>query len=110
MLPKINRITKKKDFDKIFKKGKGYSGDFLFLKIFKNNFSINRFGFIISQKVSKKSTIRNKIKRRLREIIKTNLPKIKKGFDIILIIKPNAEKESFRNFKDEVQKILKRAK
>ena len=70
MLPKKNRLKNKKDFERVFKQGKGFKEDFLFFKITKNNLKENRFGFIVSLKVSKKAVLRNKVKRRLREIIK----------------------------------------
>jgi len=110
MLLKINRITKKQDFNKTFKEGKGFSGDFLFLKILKNNTKVSRFGFVISRKVSKKSTIRNKIKRRLSEIIKLKLPEIKKGLDIIFVAKQNLENQDFKKTGEILEKILKMAR
>lgn len=37
MLPEVNRLKKEKDFERVFKKGRGYKEDFLYLKIVKNN-------------------------------------------------------------------------
>ena len=37
MLPKINRIKKKKDFEIIFKKGKSFKNNLFILKFIKNN-------------------------------------------------------------------------
>lgn len=126
MLSKTNRLLKKKDFNRVFKRGEGYGDDFLipsrekkqspardglfFLKIFKNNFGINRFGIIVSQKVSKNATIRNKIKRQISEIIRLEMPKIKKGFDIILLTKPRVGKESFIGLKTKLEKVFEKAK
>ena len=69
MLKKINRLKKKKDFEKVLRGGKGFKEDFLLFKTIKNNLKTSRFGFIISQKVSKKATVRNKLKRKLSGLI-----------------------------------------
>ena len=109
MLKKENRLRKNKDFEKVFKKGKSYYSDFLSLKIKENSSKQNRFAFIVSQKVAKRANVRNKIKRRLREIIKKEQEKIKPGWDVVLIAKPGAEKEKFRSLYEETNKLIKDA-
>lgn len=108
MLPKIYRIKKKKEFDRIFKKTKSQKQGLLVLRALKNGLDISRFGFIVSQKVSKKAAIRNKIKRRLNEIIRLNLKAIKKGQDYIFLALPGIEKKDFSEIKDAVIKLLKK--
>jgi len=111
MLPKKNRLKKKKDFERIFKRGKGYREDSLLLRVISNNLQFSRFGFIISQKVSKKAVVRNKIKRRLRAIIRESLPKIKKGIDgVIIIVGSGIENNSFKEIKEKVGRLIKKAK
>ena len=110
MLPKKNRLKNKKDFERIFKQGKSFKEDFLFLKIRKNNLKESRFGFIVSLKVSKKAVLRNKVKRRLREIIKERLPEIKSGIDGVLIAQRNIEEKDFSEIKEVINKLFKKAK
>ncbi|HCC59667.1 MAG: ribonuclease P protein component [Candidatus Staskawiczbacteria bacterium RIFOXYC1_FULL_37_43] len=110
MLPESNRIKKKKDFEQIFKNGKSFKDGFLVLKKIKNNLPQSRFVFIISQKVSKKAVVRNKIKRRLAQIIRSNFKNIKGGADIVLIILPGAEKEDFLSIKKSLNNLLAKAK
>ncbi len=95
MLPEENRLKKDRDFEKVFKEGKGFKEDFLFLKIKKNNLKISRFGFVVSQKISKKAIIRNKIKRRLSELVKFKLKEVKKGIDVLIIAIPGLETKDF---------------
>lgn len=110
MLPKKNRLKKKKDFERVFKEGRGFKEDFLFLKIAKNNLKNSRFGFVVSKNFSKKATLRNKIKRRLRAIIKVKLGKIKKGLDGVLVVYPGLETKDFWEIEETVTKILAKAK
>jgi ribonuclease P protein component len=106
MLAKLNRIKKKKDFETIFKKGKSLKSGFLVLRALKNDLKQNRFAFVVSQKVSKKATARNKVRRRLSEIIKTNLKNIKDGFDIVFVALPGIEKKEFLEIKVAAEKLL----
>jgi len=108
MLPKKNRLTKKKDFDSVFKQGKGLKFGFLYLKYKKNNLKASRFGFVVGKNFSKKAAQRNKIKRRLREIIKNKLSKIEPGTDIIIVAMPGAE-DDFNQLGQIIDKLFKKA-
>ena len=109
MLPKINRLKRKKDFERVFKKGKKFKEDLLLLKIIKNNLGLNRFGFVVSQKVSKKAAVRNKIKRRFRAIAGKEIKKNKKGLDILFIVLPGLEKKEFQDVEKVINKLFQKA-
>jgi ribonuclease P protein component len=109
MLPKENRLRKKNDFENVLRRGGGLKQDFLVLKLKENKLKDTRFGFIVSQKVSKKAVIRNRVKRRLREIIKLKMEEIKKGIDVVLIALPGAEKKDFSETKKEMEDLLKKS-
>ncbi|MFA6190472.1 MAG: ribonuclease P protein component [Candidatus Staskawiczbacteria bacterium] len=112
MLPKINRIRKKKDFESIFKNSKSFKNNLFIFKITKNELDINRFGFIISSKVSKRATIRNKIRRRLAEIIKKEInsanqvEKLKNGKDVVIIALRGIEKKEFPILEEAVKNTI----
>ena len=102
-------LKKKKDFERVLKLGKGFKKDFIFLKIIKNDLKVNRFGLIVGQKISKKATLRNKIKRRLRVLIKTKLSKLEPGFDLILLAMPGLEAKDYWEMEEILNKLFKRA-
>jgi len=110
MLPKENRLKKNKDFEKVFKEGKGFKEDLLVLKKVKNNLKSSRFGFVVSKTFFKKASLRNKIKRRLRELVRIKLNEIKKGIDVVIIAKPGLETKDFQEIKEIVNKLFKKAK
>lgn len=110
MLPKINRLKKKKDFENIFKEGKIFRGDFLIIREVKNGLNETRFGFVVSNKISKKAVVRNKIRRRLRDIVRKNLSSFKKGIDVAVIALNGLEKKSFLEVKELTESILKKSK
>lgn len=110
MLPKINRINKKKDFSDIFKKGKGFKNGFLILKFINNSLGFSRFGIVVSQKVSKKAVMRNKVRRRLGEIISKDIDNIKSGIDCVFIALPGIDKKDFLQTKELAEDLFKKAK
>ncbi|MFH1780886.1 MAG: ribonuclease P protein component [Candidatus Nealsonbacteria bacterium] len=85
MLPGINRLKKKRDFECVFKQGRGLKEGFLSLKFVKNGLEATRFGFVVGQKVSHKAIVRNRIKRKLRDLVMSRLKDIQGGFDVVVV-------------------------
>lgn len=110
MLPKEHRLKRKKDFERVLKKGKLLVKDFLILKTVKNNLKTTRVGLVVSQKVSKKAVLRNKVKRKIREAVRDNLKKIKLGYDLIFFAKKAIERKSLSEIKKEVEDLIAQAK
>ena len=110
MLAEINRLKQKKDIERVFRKGENFKEDFLILKLAKNSLNKVRFAFIVSQKVSKKATIRNKIRRRLKDLAQSKLKKIKKGMDVLLIALPGLETKDFWEIEEIINKLFSKAK
>lgn len=109
MLPQKQRLQKEKEIEEILKKGRSQKEAFLLLKSIKNVFENSRFGFIVSQKVSKNASTRNKVKRRLREIIQKNMGEIVSGRDILFITLPGIDKATFKELEDLTEKLLTKA-
>jgi len=109
MLKIENRLKKQKDFENVFKNGRGFKQGSLYLKVQKNDLELVRFGFIVSKKFSKKAVDRNKIKRILREIVKVELPKIKPGIDIVILVNPGTEID-FEKLQKTVKDLFKKSK
>jgi len=110
MLSKENRLTKKKDFEYVFKKGKSFKEDFLIFKIIENHLGNPRFGFVVSKKISKKAILRNKIKRRISESVRCRIRKLKKRLDGVLLALPEIEKKDFWEIDETIEKLFKKAK
>ena len=108
MLKKINRIRKDKEFDRVFKTGHSFYGRVLGIKATDNDLGTNRFGIIISTKVSKKAVIRNKFRRQIRAIIRLNLPLLKEGFDVVIIVFPLILDKNYQELEQIVQNGFKR--
>jgi len=111
MLNKKNRLTKKL-FNEVFEKGQNYHSDFLFSKIIKRGGSTqeSRFSFSVPTKIEKKVVKRNFLRRKGYMVIRENWEKIKENFDVVIILKKDAEKLAFEEYKKEILCLLKKAK
>ena len=110
MLEKVLRLTKNKEFDSVFKEGKSVYGRLLGIKIKKNELSYNRFGILLSTKVSKSAVIRNKNKRRIKGIIFEENKIIKQGHDIIIIVFPLILNKKFEEIREDIKNIFTKLK
>jgi len=110
MLPKTNRLKKKKDFDRVARSKRRAVGQFLVVKACSNKQPATRVGFVVSKKVSKKAVLRNKTKRRLREAVTALLPQIRHGYDLVFFSRPQIIEKDLPAIKDEAEQLLKRLK
>lgn len=95
MLPYDNRLVKRKEFEKIYKFGRFSSAGNIKVKFLENGTENTRLGIVVGLQFSKKSVLRNRAKRQIREILRGNLAKIKKGFDVAISVRterPGQEK------------------
>ncbi len=110
MLPKKSRLSEEKDFKKILSKGKSFFSPAFSLRYLTNNLNLSRVGVVVSTKVSKKSTIRNRLKRQVRAIIRLNLANFKPGYDLAIYLKSPALDKDYHQLEKELLSGLIRIK
>lgn len=110
MLAKANRLTKDKEFEKTFRRGRSSYDQTTGAKAIKNDLKINRFGIIVGRKVSKKACDRNRIKRQIRAIIRKKIDLMKSGSDVLVIVSPEALNKPFSDLEKSVYFNLKKLK
>ncbi len=71
----------------VFNKGRSWVDSRLVMKALPNGLNISRYGFSVSRRVGK-AVVRNQVKRRLREILRST--PLKAGWDIVFIARPSA--------------------
>ena len=68
-----------------------------------------RIGISIGKKVSKKAVIRNRIKRQIRAALRKLLPYISPGWQIVVVVKPEATECQYEHFLRELKQLLVKA-
>ncbi|MGB3693198.1 MAG: ribonuclease P protein component [Spirulinaceae cyanobacterium] len=112
-LPKANRLRHRKDFQQVYRQGIRCSGHYLTLRAWQEDsqteITPSRFGISISKKVSKKAVIRNRIKRQIKGAIRELLKQISPGWQVVLVVKPEARGCEYEHFLRELEKLLTKA-
>ena len=111
MLYSQNRLAKRADIERVFKKGRSFFVGNLGIRLAKNGLKQSRFTIVTSLKVSKKAVERNKLKRRMREIIRKEiLPQVKPGFDGVVSTKKGLLDSDFNELSKTVINLFKKAR
>lgn len=107
MLPKKYRLLSDYDFRRLRSKGRRFNSSFFALVVAKaKDASSLRFGFVVSTKLDKRATVRNRLKRILREVIRERLPRFKNGFDVAFYIRSGMVRKTYAQVAAEVDYLL----
>jgi ribonuclease P protein component len=101
---------KEKEFEKVLKRGQSFREDVLVLKVLRNFSLRKRIGFLVTKKAFSKAVLRNKIKRKLRELMRAEVENIKEGLDLVFIPLPGIEKKDFNQLANIFKKLILKAK
>ncbi|MFN5514508.1 MAG: ribonuclease P protein component [Cyanobacteriota bacterium] len=109
-LPAPLRLKRWQDFQRVYQQGKRYRGDCLLMRVLKEPaLAQSRFGISVSQKVSKRAVDRNRLKRRVRGAILRLLPRLGGGFQVIIVVLPQATLYNSEHFLRELEQLFTQA-
>jgi len=107
--PKTRRLILPSEFARVRTDGQSVRGPMLVLVFFHCNPAIpSRTGFVTSKRVGG-AVVRNRIRRRLRNIVRTHQAQLRDGFWLVLIARPAASAATFSALKDEWLRLAERA-
>ena len=97
-------------FNRVEKEGKITQSESFGLAVFdRRDDEVSSFGFIVSNKISLESTLRNRIKRAMKEAVRFEMTGLKKGMDVVFLAKQRALKTSTEGIINEVRVALREA-
>lgn len=96
----------KVDFLQVKEKGKFLTLPYFSVSYLKNNTKESRFGFVVSKKISMKATVRNRIKRLMKEAIRINMEKLPKGYDFVVLAKSGIVHKTFGTIETDLIKAM----
>jgi|SRR5947209_19807155 len=105
MLPKGHRLTRSRDFARARRFGRSASSPLVALYVLPVRSPDTRVGFSVSKKVGK-ATVRNRVKRRMREAVRHQLPRLRPGQDLVFIARPAAADASYHELAEVIEFLL----
>ena len=77
-------LKKNSDFRRLYAKGKSAVNPYMVVYCRRNRTGENRLGYTVSVKLGH-AVLRNRMRRRLRELVRLNSPRMKSGWDIVIV-------------------------
>lgn len=120
-LPKAYRLKQRQEFSAVFQLGIKRTTPHLTLRALSPNrrqrqkpgleqpqaqMPPTRIGISIGLKVSKRSVVRNRIKRQIRAAIRQFLPSLSPGWQLVIVVKPSAVQCDYEEFLRELKQLL----
>ncbi|MBX5450356.1 ribonuclease P protein component [Thermogemmatispora sp.] len=103
------RLRRSRDFQRVRQQGRSVASKLLVLAWAPTESDQVRVGFVVSRRIFKLATRRNRIKRLLSEAIRPCLPRLR-GVDIVLIPRREALEVDLQTLRADVQTLLRRAR
>ena len=88
-------IKENYEFRRMYSKGRSGVSSYLVVYFRPNKRGNNRLGVTVSAKLGH-AVVRNRIRRRIREIFRLNQPKLKQGYDMIVVARGRCVKASYQ--------------
>jgi ribonuclease P protein component len=99
-------LRKNSEFTTVYTQGRTWAGALIVLKALPNDLEWNRYGIVAGKRVGK-AVVRNRVKRQLREVVRST--PTRQGWDIVLIARARAASASYSELDVAVNRVLRRA-
>lgn len=109
MLSKEKRLRNAKDIARVYAKGKYAGAGIMSIKVLQTHLPESRAVVVVGKKVSKKATVRNRIRRRIVPILASQWQTVRPGYDIVLTVHEDMDAITPSKLQSELQHLLKKA-
>jgi ribonuclease P protein component len=109
-LPKQRRLTKRREFLRVYDMGRKLFSRYCVLFFAANELRYSRIGITATKKIGK-ANVRNRLKRWTREIYRRERASLAldgNPVDVVVNVKPNAAAVNFREYRDDLRRILEK--
>jgi ribonuclease P protein component len=109
MLAKAARLRQGREIDRVYRQGRFGGAQTLTTKVIYSHRSTSRAVVVVAKKVSKKAVVRNRLRRRLSEILAKDWQQIKAGCDIVVTVTADSSDLTAVELESQLLSALKRA-
>jgi ribonuclease P protein component len=107
--PKSRRLTRASEYERVKRDGSARGGKLLTLSVVAaENSDRCRVGFVTSRRLGG-AVVRNRVRRRLREIVRQHQHHLREGFWIVLVARKDAATADYRALEHEWLRLATRA-
>ena len=109
-LPKQRRLTKRRDFLRVYEAGRKLFSRYCVLFFAPNDLAYSRIGITATKKIGK-ANVRNRLKRWTRETYRHERGPLgldSSALDLVVNVKPNAVHVTFREYRDDLTRVLQK--
>jgi ribonuclease P protein component len=99
-----SRLLRSADFDRTLRAGRRAASDYLALFVSDNELGRPRVGLAVSKKLGN-AVVRNRIKRRLRELVRPLVTRAKGGRDVVIVARARAVDAEFSRLRQEIEML-----
>ena len=100
-------LKKNSDFRRLYSKGKSAVTPFMVVYCRRNGLDHNRVGYTVSTKLGH-AVVRNRVRRRIREIYRLNRDKMRPGWDVIVVGRGRSAAGPYRKMNEAYLDCLRR--
>lgn len=109
MLPRRHRLRRHRDVARASRARTSAHGSFFTVRSYgRRDDAPSRFAFVVSRKVSKNATERNRIARQARSIVAETLPHMTPGHDVVLIARSPFPPYDRKTATEELRRLFQR--
>jgi ribonuclease P protein component len=107
-MPPFPTLRRKADFDALARRGTARSTPLLVLRSLRTSGTATRIGFSTPRSLGG-SVQRNRVRRRLRELVRERYGELGTGWDLLVIARPAAAQASFEELRKALTNALRRS-
>ena len=108
---RAHRLRKPSEFERVRRGGRTWGNALVVLHALRRAGAgePTRCGFAVSRRVGK-AAVRNKVRRRLREIVRRALPSLAGGWDLVLVARPAAARACYSAIHSAIDDLVRRSR
>ncbi len=107
-MPPLPMLRRKADFDAVGRHGRSRSGRLLVLRSLRTDGPGTRIGLSTPRSLGG-AVQRNRVRRRLRDLVRKQLDATETGWDLLLIARPEAGTASYTELREALRSLLERS-
>ena len=98
------RLLRSADFDRTLRSGRRAASEYFALFVSDNELGRPRVGLAVSRKLGN-AVVRNRVKRRLRELVRPLLTRAEGGRDVVIVARARAVEAEFMRLRQEMEML-----